>query len=475
MHVSYLTETTCSTDRTDPDGSDSLFAKEHVRDHHATHDIRLPRDVGAGNGRSNRGAFTSRRSDTPAGAGHIHQAHRADLPALVRQLPPARARSRRCRSSPTSERVRGRGRSSRRRRCRLTTRSGCRRGSSRRTSGSRSSRTIRRCPTSRDRADCEVGGQRGARAAIRPTCRRSPGRRRVDHRHARSDRLVAEDDAAGRGAGLLWPHRSCSDGSDRGSVHQGGGVPGTAARHGRRGAQGRRPELLRRAPRGHRGDGRRRRGGRRGGPGVRDVNGGEPHGRPLQRRLGARAERDDLSGRARRQARRGLGAELRPPHALGRHRSRRSRSTSPSSSIRRATCPKYTNAGSFNSLTYDLDIPGNKETVVEALYPMARAGLVLGFEPHLHSSGRRMCVEALLPERLPGNAQLRRVQPQLGEGLPLRGRCGAAPAQGNGHQGHGVVRQHDGEPPRRRPAELEGVGQPLDRRHAVPALAGRSG
>jgi hypothetical protein len=59
--------------------------------------------------------------------------------------------------------------------------------------------------------------------------------------------------------------------------------------------------------------------------------------------------------------------------------------------------PKYTNAGSFASLTYDLDIPGNKETVIEALYPLSRAALVLGFEPHLHSSGRRMCVEALYP------------------------------------------------------------------------------
>ena len=59
--------------------------------------------------------------------------------------------------------------------------------------------------------------------------------------------------------------------------------------------------------------------------------------------------------------------------------------------------PKYTNAGSFNSLTYDLDIPGGKETVVTALYPMSRAGLVLGFEPHLHSSGRKMCWEALYP------------------------------------------------------------------------------
>ena len=59
--------------------------------------------------------------------------------------------------------------------------------------------------------------------------------------------------------------------------------------------------------------------------------------------------------------------------------------------------PKYTSAALFGSLTYDLDIPGNKETVIEALYPMRRAGLVLGFEPHLHSSGRRKCVEALYP------------------------------------------------------------------------------
>ena len=59
--------------------------------------------------------------------------------------------------------------------------------------------------------------------------------------------------------------------------------------------------------------------------------------------------------------------------------------------------PKYTNAATFGSLTYDLDIPGNQETVVEAMYPMQQAGLVLNFEPHLHSSGRRMCVHALYP------------------------------------------------------------------------------
>ena len=59
--------------------------------------------------------------------------------------------------------------------------------------------------------------------------------------------------------------------------------------------------------------------------------------------------------------------------------------------------PKYTNNTMFDSLTYDLDIPGNKETIITGLYPMTRAGMVLSFEPHLHSSGRRMCVEALHP------------------------------------------------------------------------------
>ena len=59
--------------------------------------------------------------------------------------------------------------------------------------------------------------------------------------------------------------------------------------------------------------------------------------------------------------------------------------------------PKYTNASTFGSLTYDLDIPGNKETVIEAMFPMQEAGLLLNYEPHLHSSGRRMCLEALYP------------------------------------------------------------------------------
>ena len=120
--------------------------------------------------------------------------------------------------------------------------------------------------------------------------------------------------------------------------------------------------------------------------------------------------------------------------------------------------PKYTNAGSFNSLTYDLDIPGNKETVIEALYPMGQAALVLGFEPHLHSSGRRMCVEAPASERVSGDAELCRIQPQLGEGVSLPGRCDTVAPQGHGDQGHRVVRQHGVESARRGPAQLEGLG-----------------
>ena len=63
----------------------------------------------------------------------------------------------------------------------------------------------------------------------------------------------------------------------------------------------------------------------------------------------------------------------------------------------RGYVPKYTNNTMFDSLTYDLDIRGNDKTVITSLYPLTRSAMVLSFEPHLHSSGRRMCVEALYP------------------------------------------------------------------------------
>ncbi|MCY4600312.1 MAG: hypothetical protein OXF27_10380 [Acidobacteria bacterium] len=63
----------------------------------------------------------------------------------------------------------------------------------------------------------------------------------------------------------------------------------------------------------------------------------------------------------------------------------------------RGYVPRYTNNSMFDSLTYDLDIRGNEKTVINALYPLTEPAMVLSFEPHLHSSGRRMCVEALYP------------------------------------------------------------------------------
>ena len=135
--------------------------------------------------------------------------------------------------------------------------------------------------------------------------------------------------------------------------------------------------------------------------------------------------------------------------------------------------PKYTNNTMFDSLTYDLDIPGNKETVISALYPMTRgrhgaelrAAPALQRPPHVRGGAAS--------ERLPGNHQLRRVQPQLGEGLLLRGRRRAPPAARDHPQGDSLVRQHRRESPRHRPAQLEGLGQPLHRRHVLPQLPRR--
>ena len=46
----------------------------------------------------------------------------------------------------------------------------------------------------------------------------------------------------------------------------------------------------------------------------------------------------------------------------------------------------------------DLDIPaGEGEVMVDGYYVMPRPAKMLTFEPHLHSSGKRMCAEAIYP------------------------------------------------------------------------------
>jgi hypothetical protein len=61
--------------------------------------------------------------------------------------------------------------------------------------------------------------------------------------------------------------------------------------------------------------------------------------------------------------------------------------------------PKYTGTGGLESfLTFDLDIPQNEPNVkLEGIMRVARPGMLVTFEPHLHSSGKRMCIDAIYP------------------------------------------------------------------------------
>ena len=65
--------------------------------------------------------------------------------------------------------------------------------------------------------------------------------------------------------------------------------------------------------------------------------------------------------------------------------------------------PRYTqkSAGSFNGVSmydYEFDIPSNDDNVMrDGFHRPTKPTKMLMFEPHLHSSGKRMCVEALYP------------------------------------------------------------------------------
>ena len=65
--------------------------------------------------------------------------------------------------------------------------------------------------------------------------------------------------------------------------------------------------------------------------------------------------------------------------------------------------PKYLqkSSGSFGSVNmydYEFDIPSNDDNVMrDGFHRLAKPTKMLMFEPHLHSSGKRMCVEALYP------------------------------------------------------------------------------
>jgi hypothetical protein len=61
--------------------------------------------------------------------------------------------------------------------------------------------------------------------------------------------------------------------------------------------------------------------------------------------------------------------------------------------------PTYTGMGGLESyLTFDLDIPqGEPNVKLEGIMRVAKPGMLATFEPHLHSSGKRMCIDAIYP------------------------------------------------------------------------------
>ena len=61
--------------------------------------------------------------------------------------------------------------------------------------------------------------------------------------------------------------------------------------------------------------------------------------------------------------------------------------------------PKYKGRGGVESfLTFDLDIPPEQSNVrLEGMQRISKPGILMTFEPHLHSSGKRMCIEAIYP------------------------------------------------------------------------------
>ena len=57
-----------------------------------------------------------------------------------------------------------------------------------------------------------------------------------------------------------------------------------------------------------------------------------------------------------------------------------------------------TSFGSVTQYDYEFDIPSNDDHVMrDGFHRLTQPTKLLTFEPHLHSSGKRMCLEALYP------------------------------------------------------------------------------
>ena len=130
--------------------------------------------------------------------------------------------------------------------------------------------------------------------------------------------------------------------------------------------------------------------------------------------------------------------------------------------------PKYLQGFGAQSGAFDLelDIPAGEGNIMrDGFYRLDRPALMMTFEPHLHSSGKRMCLEAIYPNNAREmlncadyNHNWVKVYVYEDEAAPL------LPAGTVLH----LLAWYDNSPTNPRvldPRKLEGLGQPVDRRH----------
>ena len=103
--------------------------------------------------------------------------------------------------------------------------------------------------------------------------------------------------------------------------------------------------------------------------------------------------------------------------------------------------------------TAELDIRGGQANQkVESFQTLTHHAKLTIFEPHLHAAGTRMCLDAIYPTGSMGDAELRRLQPLVGAGVPLRRPRGAVAAERHHPAHHRLFRHVARQPQRGRPA-----------------------
>ena len=134
--------------------------------------------------------------------------------------------------------------------------------------------------------------------------------------------------------------------------------------------------------------------------------------------------------------------------------------------------PKYSGRGGIISyLTFDIDIPPEEPNArMEGMQLVTQPGIMMTFEPHLHSSGKRMCIEAMYPSGLSEMLNCAGYNHNWVKVYVYDEELGAAAAGQHAAAGHRLVRQHAEQPARGGSPQLEGVRQPLDRRHVPEPL-----